>query len=85
MGAGPTRRSALPQRAQRTVGGSGGAAGSNGSGASRAVSEIAGLDVNADYLYNSFLGRELPQGGRAAVVRAAAAQTGRPEAGRTPR
>lgn len=76
------RRSSQPRRALRALdGGSGG----GGGGGSRAPSEIAALDMNADYLYNSYLGRALPQGGRAAVVRAAAAQTGRSEAGRTPR
>jgi hypothetical protein len=42
------------------------------------------LDANLPYLLASYLGRQLPQGGKAAAVRAAAAHSGRPESGRTP-
>lgn len=48
-------------------------------------SQTQQLDANLSYLLNSYLGRQLPQGGKAAVVRAAAAHTGRPESGQTPR
>lgn len=48
-------------------------------------SQTQQLDINLEYLANTYLGRQLPQGGKVAVVRAAAAHTGRPQAGQTPR
>lgn len=48
-------------------------------------SQTQQLPANLPYLLNTYLGRQLPQGGKAAVVRAAAAHTGRPESGQTPR
>lgn len=54
-------------------------------GRSPSQSQTLQLDVNIDYLLNSYLGRHLPQGGKAAAVRAAAAHTGRAESGQTPR
>jgi len=60
----------------------------DGTGAGTAAggrSQTQQLDANLPYLLNTYLGRQLPQGGKAAVVRAAAAHTGRPESGQTPR
>ena len=65
------------RRAQRVA--EGGAAGATGR------SQTQHLDMNLAYLANTYLGRQLPQGGKAAVVRAAAAHTGRPQSGQTPR
>lgn len=61
-----------------------------GSPAGRAYGRRGGgqtllLDANIGYLMETYLGRQLPQGGKAAAVRAAAAFTGRGESGRTPR
>lgn len=78
------RRSSLGARLDRRMAPPavpGAADGSRG----RGLGQTLELDMNVPYLLNTYLGRQLPQGGKAAAVRAAAAHTGRPESGRTPR
>ncbi|KAL4436993.1 hypothetical protein ABPG75_004132 [Micractinium tetrahymenae] len=81
--AGPPRRSSSTPRRQLAAARS--AAGPDGSPAGdRSVGQTLSLDANVQYLLQTYLGRQLPQGGKAAAVRAAAAFTGRGESGRTP-
>jgi hypothetical protein len=63
-----------PRRAAAAVG-----------GCERRQGQTGQLEANTGYLLASYLGLQLPQGGKAAVVRAAAAASGRRESGRTPR
>lgn len=81
-GSSSSRRSSVPRRqlaAERA------SRATVGSGEGKQAGQTQSLDANIDYLISTYLGRQLPQGGKAAVVRAAAAFTGRAEPGRTPR